>query len=290
MEEPQNGQMLAKLDETNDILELLRLNNDQLGILLRALGRFDPAAVYVFGSRAQGTSGPQSDLDVAFLSSQPCDVWEVYLASQELSSLLGLEVELLDLRRASTVMRKEVIRTGRCIARVRPNEVSEFEMYTLSNYARLNEERAPVLRAIADETITMPEDTQLNKADIIRRCLERIRDEYGGQGANLENWTKQDAIVLNLLRACEAAIDLAMHEVAERRLGIPQASRDAFAMLEQAGVITSELSRRMQAMVGFRNIAVHSYQQIQLPILSRILDDHLEDFEAFLNAILGSKT
>ncbi|HOK77090.1 MAG TPA: DUF86 domain-containing protein [Verrucomicrobiota bacterium] len=136
----------------------------------------------------------------------------------------------------------------------------------------------------------MPEDTQLNKADIIRRCLERIRDEYGGQGANLENWTKQDAIVLNLLRACEAAIDLAMHEVAERRLGIPQASRDAFAMLEQAGVITSELSRRMQAMVGFRNIAVHSYQQIQLPILSRILDDHLEDFEAFLNAILGSKT
>ncbi|MGC8989536.1 MAG: type VII toxin-antitoxin system MntA family adenylyltransferase antitoxin [Verrucomicrobiia bacterium] len=143
--------MPPKLDETNDMFELLRLNNDQLGVLLRLLGRFDPAAVYVFGSRAQGTSGPQSDLDVAFLSSQPCDVWEVYLASQELSSLLGLEVELLDLRRASTVMRKEVIRTGRCIARVRPNEAAEFEMYTLSNYARLNEERAPVLRAIAEE-------------------------------------------------------------------------------------------------------------------------------------------
>lgn len=139
-------------------------------------------------------------------------------------------------------------------------------------------------------TIAMPEDTQLNKADIIRRCLKRIRDEYGGQTSNLEDWTKQDAIVLNLLRACEAAIDLAMYEVAKRRLGIPQASRDAFAMLEQAGVIAAQLSRRMQAMVGFRNIAVHSYQQIQLPILSRILDHHLGDFEAFISAILRSKT
>ena len=48
----------------------------------------------------------------------------------------------------------------------------------------------------------------------------------------LENHTKQDSIVLNLQRACEASIALAMHIVAEKKLGIPQKSQEAFTLLE----------------------------------------------------------
>ena len=135
----------------------------------------------------------------------------------------------------------------------------------------------------------MSEDIRLNKSMIIRRCLARIRDEYAGQRQNLEDWTKEDAIVLNLLRACEAAIDLAMHEVAKRNLGVPQVSRDALAMLEKVGVLTPELSSRMQAMVGFRYIALHSYQSVQLPILQRILDHHLVEMEAFIESVNQSR-
>jgi len=135
----------------------------------------------------------------------------------------------------------------------------------------------------------MIDDITLNKTSIIRRCLTRVSEEFQQDPTRLENFTVQDAIVLNLLRACESAIDLAMHHVAERRLGIPQHSRDAFDLLMQHGRLTPSTAAAMKNMVGFRNIAVHSYQQLQRPILEAILLHHLLDFETYLDeiALLG---
>lgn len=128
----------------------------------------------------------------------------------------------------------------------------------------------------------MADDVLLNKIAIIERGLARIREEYLGHEHELEaSLTRQDSIVLNLQRACEAAIDLAMHMVRVRALGLPQESREAFVLLQQAGLIDDPLSKRMQAMVGFRNIAVHAYQKLNLPILKSILDARLDDFKAF---------
>ena len=132
----------------------------------------------------------------------------------------------------------------------------------------------------------MNDDISINKAAIIRRCLERIAEEYRDDPARLECFTTQDSIVLNLLRSCEAAIDLAMHHVAEFRLGVPQTSRDAFSLLESSGRISKRTANAMRNMVGFRNIAVHSYQSLQLPILQSILSKQLTDFETFLEEIL----
>ena len=136
----------------------------------------------------------------------------------------------------------------------------------------------------------MTDDITLNKTAIIRRCLTRVAEEFQQYPARLENFTVQDAIVLNLLRACESAIDLAMHHVAERRLGIPQHSRDAFDLLQQHGLLTPPTAAAMKNMVGFRNIAVHSYQQLQHPILEAILLRHLGDFETYLNEIAALGT
>ncbi|MEH6876561.1 MAG: HepT-like ribonuclease domain-containing protein [Candidatus Competibacter sp.] len=81
----------------------------------------------------------------------------------------------------------------------------------------------------------MPDDVVLNKVAVIERCLGRIREEYEGHESELAtHFTKQDSIILNLLRACEASIDVAMHRVRVNRLGIPQDSQDAFALLERA--------------------------------------------------------
>ena len=131
----------------------------------------------------------------------------------------------------------------------------------------------------------MTDDVVLNKSAIVRRCLARIQEEYRGDKSRLDDFTIQDAIVLNLLRACEAVIDLAMHRVARDRLGIPQTSRDAFEILLGNGSIISSTAQAMKNMVGFRNIAVHSYQELQRPILEAILDHHLADFETFLKEI-----
>ncbi|KAF0995886.1 type VII toxin-antitoxin system HepT family RNase toxin [Geobacillus sp. TFV-3] len=132
----------------------------------------------------------------------------------------------------------------------------------------------------------MKSDVILNKISVIERCLKRIREEYNDDPKNLQNYTKQDSIVLNLQRACEACIDLAMHIVAEQKFGLPQHSRDAFALLEEHGVISPAVSKKMKAMVGFRNIAVHDYQQLNLGILQAIVEHHLDDFKQFAEAIL----
>ncbi len=126
------------------------------------------------------------------------------------------------------------------------------------------------------------DDVLINKAAIIARCLGRIREEYNGHEDELENnFTRQDSIVLNLQRACEAAIDAAMHVVRIHRLGIPQQSRDAFVMMEQAGLLDHELGARLQAMVGFRNVAIHSYRELSMEVLRSILELRLGDFRHF---------
>ncbi|MDE2024779.1 MAG: DUF86 domain-containing protein [Gammaproteobacteria bacterium] len=137
----------------------------------------------------------------------------------------------------------------------------------------------------------MADDVILNKAASIERCLDRVRQEYAGHENELAtNFTRQDAIVLNLLRACEAAIDLAMHVVRVHRLGIPQDSRDAFTMLEKAKLIDSETTAHLKAMVGFRNIAVHAYTALDIEILKAILENRLTDFRTFVRLMIqGSR-
>lgn len=75
------------------------------------------------------------------------------------------------------------------------------------------------------------------------------------------NYTKQDSIILNIQRATEACIDLAMHIVAEKSLGIPQSSRDGFGLLYKSGIIDEELNKKLKAMVGFRNIVVRELSE-----------------------------
>lgn len=132
----------------------------------------------------------------------------------------------------------------------------------------------------------MKNDVILNKVSVIERCILRIREVYSSDPLNLKDYTKQDSIILNIQRACEASIDLAMHIVSEKRLGLPQNSRDAFDMLQTHSIIDETVAKRLKAMVGFRNIAVHDYQTLSLEILQQILDSHLSDFTDYTKQIL----
>jgi len=128
------------------------------------------------------------------------------------------------------------------------------------------------------------DDVLLNKAGIIERCLRRIAEEYAGDPGRLANFTHQDAIILNVERSCQAAIDLAMHVVAREHLGIPQSSSQAFDLLAVAGRISPELAAKMRRMVGFRNVAIHQYQELKLEILLRIVEKGKEDLIEFCAA------
>lgn len=91
--------------------------------------------------------------------------------------------------------------------------------------------------------------------------------------------------MLNFQRAVEATIDIAMYLVSINKLGIPQNSRDAFEVLYKNNVISEEILKRIKGMMGFRNIAVHNYQEINLMILQKIIENHLDDFEEFINNV-----
>ena len=135
----------------------------------------------------------------------------------------------------------------------------------------------------------MADDVLLNKAAAIERAVRRVREEYAGDDRNLlANQTRQDAIILNLQRACESSIDAAMHLVRVHRLGIPQQTREAFDLLETAHLLEAGLANRLRKMVGFRNVAVHDYQKLNLDIVRGIVADHLDDFLAFAGLLLRS--
>lgn len=93
--------------------------------------------------------------------------------------------------------------------------------------------------------------------------------------------------MLNIQRACEASIDIAMHLVSTRKLGVPKASRESFQLLEEAGIIDGHLTKTLKNMVGFRNIAVHDYQALELNILEAVIVKHLDDFKKFTRIILS---
>jgi uncharacterized protein YutE (UPF0331/DUF86 family) len=136
----------------------------------------------------------------------------------------------------------------------------------------------------------MASDVLLNKVAIIERCLHRVESEYLGHQDELEtNFTRQDSIILNLQRACEASIDAAMHLVRVKKLGVPQESREAYDMLFDAGLIEASLRDRLKAMVGFRNIAVHDYRKLNLAVVRSIIENRLGDFRAFGAAVLKAE-
>src|SRR4030067_3378943 len=119
------------------------------------------------------------------------------------------------------------------------------------------------------------DDIVLNKVAIIEKCINRIKEEYVGyEDIFEENYTKQDSVVLNLERACQACMDLGMHILRIKNLGIPQSNREIFVLLQKARIINPGLSKKMQAMVGFRNIAVHDYQNLNLNIVRAIIEKH----------------
>ena len=133
----------------------------------------------------------------------------------------------------------------------------------------------------------MQDDVLLNKAATIERCVARAREEYQHDPDNFfRDFTRQDAAILNIQRACEAALDMGQHLVRRERLGLPQSGRDVFELLSHGGWIDQPLADSLKKMVGFRNIAVHDDQSLQLPITISIITDHLQDFLRYSEVLL----
>ncbi|WP_312452693.1 type VII toxin-antitoxin system HepT family RNase toxin [Stutzerimonas nitrititolerans] len=125
------------------------------------------------------------------------------------------------------------------------------------------------------------------KLDSLWRCLERVRSRTPANASDLLNdLDLQDVLVLNLSRAVQICVDVAVHILSERKQPPPETMGKAFDLLAQEGLLETELAQRLKKSVGFRNLAVHNYQAIDWAIVHAIATRHLVDFEAFAKAVM----
>ena len=129
-------------------------------------------------------------------------------------------------------------------------------------------------------------DVVINKIQTIQRCVRRAREEYqADRDGFAANYTRQDAALLNVLRACETAIDLANHVIRANKLGIPVSSADSFNLLRAERIIGARLAERMEKMVGFRNTVVHQYTKVDIRIVEAVIVSELDELLAFADTI-----
>ena len=111
----------------------------------------NPDFIIIFGSYAKGTTHNESDIDVAFYREDKVfSAYELFMFAQQLADILNIEVDLIDLKEASTVFATQIYSTGEVIYSINENLRMELHMRTYSMYARLNEDRQPIIDKIIE--------------------------------------------------------------------------------------------------------------------------------------------
>lgn len=105
-------------------------------------------AIYLFGSQANGQAQQGSDLDVAILFDGKIDPVTLWQHGQNLAAQLNIDVDLIDLRQASTVMQYQIISTGIRLWHSN-HHATQYESFILSSKTSLDEARSGILQDIA---------------------------------------------------------------------------------------------------------------------------------------------
>ena len=130
-------------------------------------------------------------------------------------------------------------------------------------------------------------DIVINKTQSIQRCIKRAREEYSKNPQNFdEDYSRQDAAILNILRACEQTIDLANHIIKTHKMGVPTSSAESFDLIRKKSVIDIALAEKLKKMTHFRNIVVHQYQKTDIEIVKSVLKNDLDSFVSFTEQIM----
>jgi uncharacterized protein YutE (UPF0331/DUF86 family) len=137
-----------------------------------------------------------------------------------------------------------------------------------------------------ESDFSMDRDVINSKIEALRRCIQRIRDKTPESSDLLvDDLDLQDIICINLERAVQVCVDLAAHLIAESDLPAPRTMAESFDHLRRLKFISDRLAARMKKAVGFRNIAVHAYQDINWIIVYSIITTRLNDFVEYASAI-----
>ena len=132
----------------------------------------------------------------------------------------------------------------------------------------------------------MDRELVFSKLDALRGFVERIRGKTPASADVLsDDVDLQDIISVNLERAVQTCVDIAAHIIAGSEEPPPSTMGASFDALQHLGVIPSELALRLKMAVGFRNIAVHTYQDIDWRVVYVIATERLHDFSQYASCV-----
>ena len=118
------------------------------------------------------------------------------------------------------------------------------------------------------------------------RCVHRVKSQNISSLEDLEkNIDKQDIIILNLQRAVQICVDIGNHILLDYDTETPATMAETFRKLAQNKLIPQSVSDNLSHAVGFRNIAVHQYENLDCKIIYAIITSHLDDFKDFASEI-----
>jgi uncharacterized protein YutE (UPF0331/DUF86 family) len=124
------------------------------------------------------------------------------------------------------------------------------------------------------------------KLESLRRCVQRIAAKRPADVETLvTDFDLQDIVSLNLSRAVQLCVDIGAHLIAGMDVPPPDTMGQTFDLLAQSGVLNAALANSLKKAVGFRNIAVRSYETINWHIVHSIVNNHLTDFSEFAKVV-----
>jgi len=124
------------------------------------------------------------------------------------------------------------------------------------------------------------------KIDSILRCIQRVESRIPSTKEEfIEDLDAQDVIVLNLTRIIQLCVDIAMHVIAQTNIDAPQTMSQSFERLKRLNIVDKNLADKLKKSVGFRNIAVHNYDELDLDLTFDIASKHINDFKSFIKQI-----
>lgn len=130
-------------------------------------------------------------------------------------------------------------------------------------------------------------DALAQKAARLERCVARARSEHAASADFAHDHTRQDAAILNVQRACEIAIDMANMVIGHEGWGLPPSAREAFATLAAHWLIEPAHATGLQHMVGFRNVAVHQYEELNHQIVVAVIRTQLDALLSLAGTLLA---
>jgi len=96
----------------------------------------------------------------------------------------------------------------------------------------------------------------------------------------------QDSVLHNLQLAIQGCIDIGSHIISDEGWGIAGSLGDILYTLRDRNVIEAELTERLVSMIGFRNILIHEYDDINIDIVYDVLQNRLKDIDQYLLSII----